>query len=193
MRRRSVRTMSALAGAVVASLLLTSVATSAASPAGSPAGSLMEAYKFNDTAAHPGVTCYYQNASNPDPSLLKVKTNGPNLYARDRTGGADHQTVAWRFVIEGAKGGTPPYTKYYTSSWLKATSDDSAGHKFGSRSWVPPLGKNRQWRVHVEMRWYKPGSSTTVEETIKIFAQYYTRIYPPIADDVFPMPCLPGQ
>ena len=176
--------------AVLAGLLLGSVPAAAASPA----GGLMEAFTFNDTFNHPGVTCYYGAVNAASQDLIKIVTKGPKVWARDRTGGVDHQTVAWRFVIEGAPAGVPPYTNEYSSSWIKATADDSSGHKFSARTWVQPKpAKNRQWKVHEELRFYKPGSTTTVEATIKFFNQYATSVYPPNPDTTNPAPCLPGM
>ena len=191
MRRRIPARTAMVPIAMLFGLLLSSAPAVAATPDGLL---FMEHYAMTDNSATPGITCYYGAVDAASQDLIKIVTRGPRLWARDRTVGVDHQLVAWRFVIEGAKAGVPPYKNYYMSSWLKATADDSTGHKFAKRTWVQPLPtKNRQWKVHEELRFYKPGSSTVTEATIKFFAQWATIKYPPNADTVNPTVCIPGQ
>jgi hypothetical protein len=154
---------------------------------------LVGKFAFTDTMSQPGIACVY-NPVNTNQNLSKIVVHGPKIWARNRTAHRDSQTVGWRFIIQNSQaGGAPPWQTFTTSSVVKATSHDDTGVKFGSRTWIAPKNKNVQWRVQIVMRWYKPGSSTTVQGQVKLMDEFQITVFPPNPNITNTVPCLPGQ
>jgi hypothetical protein len=191
MKRRVLRSMTVLAGTMLATILAAQPASAAQvlSSTGSPGH-----YKFNDSMQTPGIQCYYGHVNAANQDLKKIDVHGPRLWARNSTSGRDTQTVGWRYIIQHSQaGGDPPWETYHTSALVKATTHDDVGYKFPTQTWIAPPDFNVQWRVKLALLWYTPGSSTTVSGSVRLLDEYAIITYPPNPDIHNVIPCLPGQ
>jgi len=130
-----------------------------------------------DNTEYPAVTCIYHN---PGDLLYKMKVRPPIMFAFDRTGGTDTQTVGWRFRIQRATtaSGSTDYAPFYTSlKWKTITTDRRAaqlvGHGYVFASQTPGF----RYRVAYDLYWYYPTASTVDGKAVH-FNTYYKGIEP---------------
>lgn len=124
---------------------------------------------------HGGARCDYSFNDNRNGGAATIKVRAPRVWARDRTAGVDHQKVGWRVIIQQTPDDLQYGTWYtvFTSSVVKAGATDSAMASFTPRTFNVPF--NTFVRVHVQMFWYAPGSSTTVQGSAIHAVDYYDR------------------
>ena len=122
----------------------------------------------------PGAKCIYGS----DGHIDRVSVRGATLVARDATFGLDQQWVGYsfkvqRFDYDPADPFQPPYTTIYSSSVVKKLANDAQAVSFDRRAWSVPNNLARAIRVVVTGTWYKPGSKTQVDGTIKLAVEYF--------------------
>jgi hypothetical protein len=97
--------------------------------------------------------------------------------------------VGWRVILQQ----TPDdinYGKWYTvftSSVVKATASDTVKAAFTHRKFDVPF--NTFVRAHVQLLWYTPGSSTTVQGWQLRSVDHYDRILDGTFEDQTPGSC----
>ena len=130
---------------------------------------------FSDaTETGAGAKCIYGS----DGHLDRVSVRGAELLADDSTWGTDQQWVGLsfkvqRFYYDPADPFLVPYKTIYTSPVVKKLASDSAPAVFDRRGWDVPAQLGRDIRVVVIANWYRPGSKTEVDGTIKFAVEWY--------------------
>ncbi len=134
-------------------------------------------YVLSDSSTTPGVVCTYDAGGPGDQGndIDLMEATGPRLFARDRSGARDPQTVGVRVRFQRSvnEGGTGGWVTAKASKLVKKTAFDDKAARFGKRSWLVPFDQGYQFRAVVEMRWYKPGSSRKVQGSTKLRYVYY--------------------
>jgi len=170
----SIRPSLAVLSCLVATLLVTSaVPVTAATPApvdDPPVGR----HVLIDTQEFPGAKCRTQSFSD----LLSIRVRRPVMYARSRTSGTDHQIVGWRWELRNAS-----RTQIDHGSFEKADATDKRPAAFSNQT-VDMSGRPEgTYFISIRMRWFKPGSSTTVQGS----AHHFVRNYGRDGDTVLPL------
>lgn len=123
----------------------------------------------------PGAKCIYGS----DGHLDRVSVRGASLLARDATFGQDEQWVGYSFKVQRFDHDPADpfeqhaYTTIYTSPVVKKIATDAQPAVFDRRAWTAPQSLEREVRVVVTGTWYKHGSKTQVDGTIKLGVEYY--------------------
>jgi hypothetical protein len=127
-----------------------------------------------DTQEFPGANCRTVSVGD----LGSIRVRRPVMYARNRTSGTDHQIVGWRWELHDAS-----MTRIDQGTFEKADATDKRPAAFSNRT-VDMSGRPEgTYFVSIRMRWYKPGSSTTIQGT----ARHFVRDYGSDGSTVFPL------
>ncbi len=160
---------------VLASLvaaLLVSVQPAAAFTVLSSTG-LTGTYSLTDAASpsgHQSTICYYRTATS---KLDKIEVRHPQVKARNRTSGRDHQWVGWQFIVQHQTPSGTTWQTIYGSSFAKADAADNLAAAFANRTWAGPADPTGKYRVLVVIRWYTPGSTSAIQGQVKLRDTYY--------------------
>lgn len=134
-------------------------------------------YVITDGNAAPGVECTY-DAGGPgdqgnDIDLMEAKS--PRVFARDRSGKRDHQTVGVRLLFQRSvnEGGTGGWVTTKATKLGKKTAYDDKAATFGKKSWLVPFDQGYQYRVLGVIRWYRPGTATVIQGSMNLRYVYY--------------------
>jgi hypothetical protein len=127
-----------------------------------------------DTREFPGANCRTVSVGD----LQSIRVRRPVMYARNRLSGTDHQTVGWRWELRDAS-----MTRIAHSSFEKATATDKRPAAFSNRTIDMSGRPEGTYFVSIRMRWYRPGSSTTIQGT----AHHFVREYGLNGTTVFPL------
>jgi hypothetical protein len=134
-------------------------------------------YVLADSTTKPGVACTYDadvpGAQGNDIDIMEAK--GPRVFARDRSGGRDPQTVGVKFLFQRSvnEGGTGGWVTEERTSMVKKTAYDDQAAGFAKRAWLVPLEDDYQFRALAIIRWFEPGSTTEVEGSVMLQYVYY--------------------
>jgi len=138
-------------------------------------------YAFQDNEdTTRGVDCDYETHKETHHGtnaywLDKLKARGPKVYAYDN-GSGSKQWVGWLFKVqdEGVAQNNA-WVTVFTSSVVKSHASIGGGIQFASRFWTAPenLPNNKNFRVVVQVNWYKRPGSSAVAGTLKVSYDYY--------------------
>ncbi len=134
-------------------------------------------YVLQDGSTTPGVVCTYDAGGPGDQGndIDLMEAAGPRVFARNRSGARDRQTVGVRVRFQRSvnEGGTGGWVTAKATGLVKKTAFDDKAAKFSKRSWLVPFEEDYQFRALVELRWYKPGSTRKVQGSTKLRYVYY--------------------
>jgi hypothetical protein len=147
-------------------LALVTAPTTAADPADT---GNVGVHTLIDTTEYPAVSCIYDVGY----LLTKMKVRPPIIFAFDRTGGTDTETVGWRFRIQQTPNGFATYTPYYTSpKWKAVTTDRRAAPLVGHGYTFAPQVSGYRYRVLYDLYWYYPGATTLDGKAVHLNTYY---------------------
>jgi hypothetical protein len=107
--------------------------------------------------------------------LDALKVRGPQIFAYD-DGSGTKQWVGWQLRVQKEPvSASDAWQNVYVSSVVKERVNVSTGFQFAHRKWTAPqsLPNNTNWRVVVSLKWFKRGSSTTVQGTVLASIDFY--------------------
>ena len=150
------------------------IALSAAAPASAAdvidSDGMWGTYTVDDSGADPGAKCGYGPENASGYAFFKwMKAYAPQVYARDTTGGRDHQKVRWIFKLQRSVQGGAFKTVVSAEQTATAYDDTPAG-------FTPlKLYKNGRdgdvMRAILLIKWMRNGS---VEGWVKLRIGYYS-------------------
>ena len=133
------------------------------------------AHHLDDTFAHPGVRCHYQDgAGGGDEDIDHLTVMPPVLYAVDKTGARDKQLVGWRAVIQRRDPGGSFVTVQLGGIHKAWAWDDTAAALY-ARDYPETPRYPSDFRVRILMFWY--ASNGTVTGTALSEVDWYKKIY----------------
>ena len=137
------------ARALVATLLVL-VVGAGATLAGDPNAGR---HHLRDTLVRPGATCRYEGHH-----LTEIDVRPPVMYAKDRTGGNDSQSVAWTFTIQVDLDNDPGtwYSGWNADSQRATATDATPASLKKLALHLPPHAGYFHVRVQVVMYWLYP-------------------------------------
>jgi hypothetical protein len=133
---------------------------------------LIGTYKMHDRQAAPESTCNYTSSDN-NLAANNIQVLPPTVFARDRTAGTDHQRVGWRVRLQESA----DYVHWYA---VGKTAVQKAGATDSTAASLSPLQINVTFdnafsRIRVDILWYHPGSSSTVQGSVTHAGRWYDR------------------
>jgi hypothetical protein len=130
-------------------------------------------YSLTDASSptgHQSATCTYATATY---KLTKIEVRHPQVKARNRTGHLDRQSTGWQFIVQHQTPSGTTWSTIYSSTFAKATAADNLAAPFVNRTWAAPANPTGKYRIQLVIRWYTPGSSTTIDGHVKLRDAYY--------------------
>lgn len=129
-------------------------------------------YVLTDSDTSPGIACTYDAGGPGDMGndIDLVEARSPRVFARDRSGRRDRQTVGVRILFERSvnEGGSGGWVTAKATKVVKKAAYDDQPARFSRKSWLVPFEEDYQYRVSVVMRWYKPGTTSVVQGSTKL-------------------------
>jgi hypothetical protein len=117
-----------------------------------------------------GARCVYASNGHLDRGSVR----GPAVLANPALGLGVQQWVGVSFRLQSYDVLTnPQYRTIFTSSVIKKQAAIDVAAEFDRRSWDVPQSLSKPVRVVVVVTWYKPGSKTTVDGSMKIAIDEY--------------------
>lgn len=165
-RRSVVVLLSVLAG------LLVGVQPAAAYTVVSHTG-VLGPYSLTDAGSpigHQGATCFYKTSTY---KLTKIEARRPVVKARNRTSGRDSQWVSWQVIVQHQTPSGTTWATVFASTFTKALAYDNQAAPFANRTWTAPATPTGKYRVLLVIRWYTPGSSSTIQGQVKLRDSFY--------------------
>lgn len=158
-------------GAAVALGTVLVIGTTAVAVANTSHG-LIGSYKMHDQQASPESICNYTSGDNST-AANNIQVNPPTVFARNRTTGTDHQRIGWRIRLEESA----DYIHWYSvgkTPVQKANATDSTAAPL-SPLLISVTFDNAYSRIRVDIFWYRPGSSSTVQGSVAHPGRWYVR------------------
>ena len=166
-RRRPLVVLAAILGA-----LLVGVQPAAAFSVLSSTG-LTGSYSLTDAdspSGHQSTICSYRTSTY---KLTAIEVRHPQVKARNRTSGRDSQWVAWQFIVQNQTPSGTTWQTIYGSAFAKASAADNLAAAFTNRTWVGPADPTGKYRILIVIRWYTPGSTSSIQGQVKLRDLYY--------------------
>ena len=105
-----------------------------------------------------------------------MRVRPPVVFARDLTGGVDHQKTGWHFTVQRNTFTDAVWSPIVVSSTQKASASDGAAAQFSAMTVKVPLPTQpARYRVQVKMFWYRNGAT---EGTATHTVDFYFRQIP---------------
>jgi hypothetical protein len=166
---------SRVSGAVVATALAIVIGAQAAMAA-TPISETGKRGKWIlvDSEAQPAATCVYDEPGTGN-DLDVVEAKSPRVLARDRSAARDGQWVGIRIVFQRSvnDGGSGGWQKVAQTPLIKKFAYDDKAVSIGRRSWQAEYTGMPHFRVLATMRWYRPGTTSTVQGATTVRYQWY--------------------
>ena len=137
-----------------------------------------------------GARCNYSISDARDGGAATIRVRAPHVWARNRSGGVDHQVVGWRVILQQTPDDINYGTWYtvFTSSVVKASATDARKASFGDRRFDVPF--NTFVRARVQVIWYVPGSASAVQgvqlHSVDHYDRYLDGTFEDRVDDLCP-------
>jgi len=152
------------------------------------------AWTLRDTESQPGATCTYGiDGNSGDGQLDRVEARSPRVFARNRSSARDGQWVGIRVVVQQSRqdGGTGGWKTVKDTGFVKKYAHDDKAVNIGKRAWQAHYTSTPQFRVRANVRWYQPGSSSTVAGRLSLAYEWYKGGGGSGTTDAYPTKCLP--
>jgi hypothetical protein len=134
-----------------------------------------------DTADYPGARCVYVENPSFLQILTKIKVRPPIVFAFNRTGGRDQQTVGWLYRVWTANDPSSDVWQPLASGHVqKATATDSTNARFTNQTYDIPasvqnMSPHPYFLVQVVIRWYYPTRTHTDGRSLILVQNYYAQ------------------
>ena len=136
-----------------------------------------------DSREYPGARCVYDGDEPRSADLTTIRVRAPFVFARDRSGARDAQTVGWRVQVVGETVHGEPTV--VTSRLRTAVAYDDAPAAFTRRAVTLDYEAGRWYWVKVVMYWFRPGTLTTDGWAVHAVDWYSTPTAPRSGPDGF--------
>lgn len=144
-----------------------------------------------DTSGNPAGVCTYGLVVGN--SLDVVEARSPKVFARNRTPGKkDSQWIGVRFQFQHSRndGGTGGWVNGKKTPVFKRWASDTTSVGVGKRGWQAEYSGSPHFRVVAQIIWYKPGTQSVVQGSLKLRYSWYTTQLGPTVDTAMAR-CLP--
>lgn len=139
-------------------------------------------WTLQDSPADPAAQCLYDlpSGSGNDLDLLET-SRSPRVLARDRTAARDRQWVGIRIIFQRSRedGGAGGWERGKATPLVKKLAADDQAVGIGSRAWqlqAADKAGTPHYRATALIRWYRPGSKTKVQGTVRVrYDEYAVR------------------
>jgi hypothetical protein len=130
-------------------------------------------YSLTDATApsgHQAVICNYAISNE---KLATIVVRRPQVKARNTSSARDSQWVGWQFIVQHETPSGRTWSTISGSSFVKGKAFDNLAAPFTDRTWVGPAVPTGRYRILVVIRWYAPGSTSTIGGQMKLLDQNY--------------------
>jgi hypothetical protein len=165
-----IRSAMALSGAVLALIMVTQPAF--AFDVRTDTGTHGTWAFHDESGGKRGANCIYQSVS--PYNLTSITVRFPVMYGRF----SGPQKVGWSFSVE-RQDPLPQdpsqfiWNEIYHSSVVKSSATLTNPGKFSRRAWTAPAHPKHQYRVMVQMHWYKKSAPTVVAGSVTGRVEWY--------------------